>query len=158
MAWRLGILDAQNSLENIPEDGPRSSRVGKHSVKKLGISFYQKDDEDSNAWQEYQKKENSNSSFQQIDLNALLLSKPRIRYKLLVVLNELVELSPEFFQTQRITLSYNFIGFEQKIQLYSSYALRYGKTIPINRVKLFYFFADSFYNVNEQLRQKDVNY
>jgi len=138
-------------------DGPSNMKrvIKQQPSKKLGKSFYQKEELDSSAWEEYQKKESSDKSFQRIDLNTLLISKPRYRYRLLIVLNELVELSQEFYQTQRVGLAYNIIGFEGKIQLFSTYALRYANAIPINRVRLYYFFSDTASSVNELLRQKD---
>ncbi len=87
---------------------------------------------------------------------AFLQPKTWTRYKLLVVLNEIAEVSPQFYAAQRIVMSTNFLGLELRVALQASYALHYGSVVPVNKVRLYYFFTDNVAAVNEVLRQKDV--
>ena len=124
--------------------------------RKTGLGCYKNDSEEKNEWEIYKSNEGINRSYQMIDPVQVMQQMVRTRYKLLVVLDEIVEMSPEFYETQKITIHYNFLGLEQKIPLQTSYALHYGSVLPINKIRLCYFFAESISGINQFLRQKDV--
>lgn len=82
--------------------------------------------------------------------------KHKVRYKLLLIFEELVEMTDEMLDSERITLTYSFLGLDGKFVLNSEHFDRKSKTAPIKKVKLYYFFGNSVAEVNELLRQKDV--
>lgn len=124
------------------------------SIRKSAVTFFKKDSKIQNEWEMFYKKSQPlNKSF---DPSAIMQIGKVTRFKVLIVLDEIAEMSKEFYNTEKITVAYNILGFEQKICINSGYTLRYGNTVPIKKVKLFYFFADNLNAVNKLLRQKDV--
>eukprot|EP00826_Nyctotherus_ovalis_P018486 TRINITY_DN1553_c0_g2_i3.p5 TRINITY_DN1553_c0_g2~~TRINITY_DN1553_c0_g2_i3.p5 ORF type:complete len:126 (-),score=33.68 TRINITY_DN1553_c0_g2_i3:422-799(-) len=82
--------------------------------------------------------------------------KHKVRYKLLLIFEELVEMTDEMLDSEKIILTYSFLGLEGKFTLSSENFDRKNKAAPIKKVKLYYFFGNSVAEVNELLRQKDV--
>lgn len=82
--------------------------------------------------------------------------KHKVRYKLLLIFEELVEMTDELMNCEKITLTYSFLGFEGKFVLGPENFDRKNKTVSIKKVKLYYFFGNSVSEVNELFRQKDV--
>jgi len=82
--------------------------------------------------------------------------KHKVRYKLLLTFEELVEMTDELMNCEKITLTYSFLGLEGKFVLGPENFDRKNKTVSIKKVKLYYFFGNSVSEVNELLRQKDV--
>lgn len=88
----------------------------------------------------------------------LAMKRVCTRYKMLLVFGELVELSEEFLKASKITLVYNFLGLEGKFVLTPANFNQESTKIAINKVRLYYFFAENTSAVGEVLRQKDVFY
>ncbi len=167
MAWRLGILEDPNSLELIPEgillanyviilDGEPAISTRQH-VKKQNPPEQFAQEQESEPNMSARSKEQSHLYK---TMNVISLSKKaRTRYKMLLVFSELVELSEEFLKAGKITLAYNFLGLESRIVLNATASLKKDtRSIPINKLRLYYFFSDSASQVNEVLRQKDVQF
>jgi hypothetical protein len=163
-AWRLGILDSRNSPESIPEgisfrhqiDGDTPQRSGKKLLPRTSLRLCAREEEGSELWDAYQKAQRAEWATVKANLLSWEPRKSRIRFKLLIVLQELVELSREFYQAEKATISYQFLGFESRITLHLAHILRYSSYVPINKVRLIYFFSDGVGPVNALLHQNDV--
>ena len=120
-------------------------------MQKTGIGFYKKNSEEMTEWEMYSKSLNRS-----VDSSQIIQLGKLNRYRLIVILDEIAEMSDEFKNTQKVTISYSFLGFEQKVVLNSRYVLKYGNVIPVQKVKLYYFFTNSVAGVHQLLKQKDV--
>ena len=162
IAWRLGILDDPNTLESIPEgilvvllflqlDGEPAINTRQAMRRPNQDNSIEENSEEVSLSKTMDHKQVKSSL-----VGSLIQKRPKARYKLLLVFEQLVEVSEEFFKTMKITLVYNFLGLEGKILLNPTNYNLEQKTITINKVRLYYFFADSISDVNDALRQKYV--
>ena len=154
LAWRLGIIEDRNEVVMIPESGEEKTIYDKPKRSfKIGMTSYnKKDTEEQNEWKLYYKNKISlNASINQT--NEL---KTLNRYRFFVVLEDLREMSAEFYNANKITLVYSLIGFENRIVLTTEQLLNDVKFVPIHKVRLYYFFSNSNAAVNKLLKDKDV--
>ena len=122
-------------------------------MKRPNQELFAQDSEDGAS---QQKSRDNPKMYKTSNTISVYQRKPKIRYKLLLVFSELVELSQEFFDVSKITLAYSFLGLEAKFVLGTADLSPETNSILINKVKLYYFFGDNTGSVNELLRQKDV--
>ena len=160
MAWRLGIIKDLNVPIMIPE-GKLWNKVdgNENEVIRAKKSVRQNDDhrrtntQEQNEWKLYKEQKQFSEVIdpsREIQLGILT------RYRFLLVLDKIAEMSPEFKTAKKLTLVCSFFGFEERFVLESSLLLEDYSFIPINKVRLHYFFTNSVSFVKKLLKNKAV--
>ena len=91
---------------------------------------------------------------------ATLLSLPKLyRYRLLMIFYELHELPPNIMLKRNFSISFKLFGNIHKFKLYSEETLDYGLSfIPIQKIRLFYFFCENDNLFQNYLDDKSVGF
>jgi hypothetical protein len=106
---------------------------------------------------EFDSGEEAAGKEKEMDPNALLALPKLHRYRILVVFYEITELPQRLMDKKNFGISFKLFGVKHKIKLDTSETLPFGiNIIPINKLRLFYFFCESTDHFRKFLRTKNV--